>query len=111
MGFRPVSRHRSREVLLYRQGDINVIVNAHSSGTLLTDTPVIAAIALCVRDAAAYSRALERGAHVPARGGDGTQHSPSTAWHQPDHFVDRYKEFPFTTWTYAHPHGTNARQR
>ena len=32
MGFRPVARHRSREVLLYRQGDINVIVNAHSGG-------------------------------------------------------------------------------
>ena len=28
MGFRPVARHRSREVLLYRQGDVNVIVNA-----------------------------------------------------------------------------------
>ena len=25
MGFRPVARHRSREVLLYRQGDMNVI--------------------------------------------------------------------------------------
>ena len=29
MGFRPVARHRSREVLLYRQGAINIIVNAH----------------------------------------------------------------------------------
>jgi 4-hydroxyphenylpyruvate dioxygenase len=29
MGFRPVARHRSREVLLYRQGGMNVIVNAH----------------------------------------------------------------------------------
>ena len=29
MGFRPVARHRSREVLLYRQGAMNVIVNAH----------------------------------------------------------------------------------
>ena len=28
MGFRPVARHRSREVLLYRQGEINFIVNA-----------------------------------------------------------------------------------
>ena len=28
MGFRPVARHRSRDVLLYRQGDMNVIVNA-----------------------------------------------------------------------------------
>ena len=29
MGFRPIARHRSREVLLYRQGEMNVIVNAH----------------------------------------------------------------------------------
>ena len=29
VGFAPVARHRSREVLLYRQGDMNVIVNAH----------------------------------------------------------------------------------
>ena len=32
MGFRPVARHRSREVLLYRQGDMNVVINAHASG-------------------------------------------------------------------------------
>jgi 4-hydroxyphenylpyruvate dioxygenase len=31
MGFRPVARHRSREVLLYGQGDINIVVNAHPS--------------------------------------------------------------------------------
>lgn len=29
MGFRPIARHRSREVLLYRQGEMNIIVNAH----------------------------------------------------------------------------------
>jgi 4-hydroxyphenylpyruvate dioxygenase len=97
MGFRPVSRHRSREVLLYRQGDINVIVNAHGNGTTLTETPVIAAIALRVHDAAAaYSRALERGAwavpakvevmelNIPAVHGAGTSRV---------YFVDRYKEF------------------
>ena len=32
MGFRPIARHRSREVLLYRQGDMNIIVNAHAGG-------------------------------------------------------------------------------
>jgi 4-hydroxyphenylpyruvate dioxygenase len=31
MGFRPVARHRSREVLLYRQGTMNVVINAHVS--------------------------------------------------------------------------------
>ena len=97
MGFRPVSRHRSREVLLYRQGEINVIVNAHSSGTALTETPVIAAVALRVRDAAAaYRRALDRGAwavpakvevmelNIPAVHGVGTSRI---------YFVDRYREF------------------
>ena len=67
MGFRPVARHRSREVLLYRQGDMNVVINAHVSArpnsVQPTDVPVIAAVALRVRDAAAaYRRALDRGA-------------------------------------------------
>jgi 4-hydroxyphenylpyruvate dioxygenase len=97
MGFRPVARHRSREVLLYRQGAINVIVNAHSSGSELTEQPVISAIALRVRDAAAaYHRALERGAwavparvevmelNIPAIHGVGTSRI---------YFVDRYREF------------------
>ena len=73
MGFRPIARHRSREVLLYRQGGINIIVNAHvpalPDGATPLEKPVIAAIALRVRDAAAaYGRALERGAWaVPPR--------------------------------------------
>ncbi len=29
MGFLPVARHRSREVMLYRQGSMNLIVNSH----------------------------------------------------------------------------------
>ncbi len=67
MGFRPIARHRSREVLLYRQGEMNIIINAHAGGLPRTaqpgETPVIAAIALRVRDAAAaYRHALERGA-------------------------------------------------
>lgn len=97
MGFRPVSRHRSREVLRYRQGDINIIVNAHSSGSPPSEQPVISAIALRVRDAAAaYRRALELGAwavpvrvevmelNIPAIHGVGTSRI---------YFVDRYKEF------------------
>ena len=55
MGFRPIARHRSREVLLYRQGAMNIIVNAHAGGlprsVQPSETPVIAAIALRVRDA------------------------------------------------------------
>jgi 4-hydroxyphenylpyruvate dioxygenase len=94
MGFRPIARHRSREVLLYRQGDINIIVNAHEK---LNDKPAIVAIALRVRDASAvYKRALERGAwaipnnvevmelNIPAVHGVGESRI---------YFVDRYKEF------------------
>ena len=101
MGFKPVARHRSREVLLYRQGSINVIVNAHvpvlPAASAPTDKPVIAAIALRVRDAAAaYGRALERGAwavpprvevmelNIPAIHGVGKSRL---------YFVDRYDKF------------------
>ena len=97
MGFRPVARHRSREVLLYRQGDINIIVNAFSDGVALTEKPVITAIALRVRDASsAYRRALDRGVwavparvevmelNIPAVHGVGTSRI---------YFVDRHREF------------------
>jgi len=101
MGFRPVARHRSREVLLYRQGAINIIVNAHApalgSAAAQDDKPVISAVALRVRDAAdAYRRALERGAwavpsrvevmelNIPAIHGVGKSRI---------YFVDRYDKF------------------
>lgn len=101
MGFRPVARHRSREVLLYRQGDMNIIINAHAGGlprsVQPSDTPVIAAIALRVRDAAsAYRYALDRGAwavpthvevmelNIPAIHGVGASRI---------YFVDRTRDF------------------
>jgi 4-hydroxyphenylpyruvate dioxygenase len=101
MGFRPVARHRSREVLLYRQGAMNVVINAHSShhprAFEPNESPVISAIALRVRDAAAtYRRALERGAwavptqvevmelNIPAIHGVGASRI---------YFVDRHREF------------------
>jgi 4-hydroxyphenylpyruvate dioxygenase len=101
MGFKPVARHRSREVLLYRQGELNIVVNAHSSEVQGTthgsEVPAISAIALRVRDArAAYAYALERGAwevsthaqvmelNIPAVHGAGGSRI---------YFVDRYKEF------------------
>ena len=78
IGFRPVARHRSREVMLYRQGTLNIIVNTHlgnESGAApgaapsASGQPVISAFALRVRDAgAAYQRASQLGAwSVPVR--------------------------------------------
>lgn len=63
MGFQPVARHRSREVLLYRQGSLNVVVNAHQLEGLGSEVPALCAVALRVRDArAAYRYVLDRGA-------------------------------------------------
>jgi 4-hydroxyphenylpyruvate dioxygenase len=67
LGFQHVARHRSREVLLYRQGPMNVIVNAHPEALPGMATPgarpTLSAIALRVRDAeAAWRRALDLGA-------------------------------------------------
>jgi len=101
MGFHPVARHRSREVVLYRHGTLNIVVNADGGGTpdgtQPGDATTLSGFALRVRDAsAAYKRALERGAwavptqvevmelNIPAVHGVGT----SRIW-----FVDRYKEF------------------
>jgi 4-hydroxyphenylpyruvate dioxygenase len=100
MGFRPVARHRSREVLLYRQGTMNVVINGHADGRASvqpTETPAISAVGLRVRDAAAaYRRALDRGAwavpiqvevmelHIPAIHGVGATRI---------YFIDRFEAF------------------
>ncbi|MEP6702613.1 MAG: VOC family protein [Betaproteobacteria bacterium] len=101
MGFRPIARHRSREVLLYRQGDMNIIINAHSSSIPRSaepsETPVIGAICLRVRDAAAaYGRAIERGAWaVPARIAVMELNIPAIhgVGSSRIYFVDRYRDF------------------
>jgi 4-hydroxyphenylpyruvate dioxygenase len=101
MGFRPVARHRSREVLLYRQGPMNVIINAHagsgSHAQPLPEAPAIAAIALRVRDAAvAHARALELGAwEVPVRVAPMELHIPAIhgVGASRIYFVDRHREF------------------
>lgn len=101
MGFRPIARHRSREVLLYRQGALNIVVNAHPRDAQAAghagEAPAISAMALRVRDAqAAYRYVLERGAwavpthadvmelNIPAIHGAGGSRI---------HFVDRYQHF------------------
>ncbi len=97
MGFKPVARHRSREVMLYRQGEINIVVNAHPADARGEQAPVLSAIALRVRDAAnAFAYVCERGAwavptssevmelNIPAIHGVGISRL---------YFVDRYNEF------------------
>jgi 4-hydroxyphenylpyruvate dioxygenase len=101
MGFRPIARHRAREVLLYRQGGLNIIVNAHpmdaQSASHGSDVPVISAIALRVRDArAAFEYVLERGAwDVPSHAGVMELNIPAIhgAGGSRIYFVDRYKHF------------------
>lgn len=101
MGFRPVARHRSREVLLYRQGGLNIVVNANprdaEGATHGHEAPAIGAVALRVRDAqAAYRYVIEHGGwevpthpeamelNIPAIHGVGGSRI---------YFVDRWREF------------------
>ena len=67
MGFSLVARHRSKDVVLYRQGDINFIVNREPrslAGYFAAEHgPSACAMAFRVRDShQAYARALELGA-------------------------------------------------
>lgn len=101
MGFRAVARHRSREVVLYRQGGMNLVVNAHADDARVSATadgaPVISAVAFRVRDAlhahrsciqlgawdvASHAQAMEL--HIPAIRGPGGSRF---------YFVDRWREF------------------
>ena len=67
MGFPAVARHRSRNVTLHRQGDINFVINAEAGSFAQRFAREhggsICAMAFRVKDAAfAYKRALELGA-------------------------------------------------
>jgi len=101
MGFRQVARHRSREVTLFRQGSMNLVVNAQPIDLPRIGRPVsqtsISAFAIRVRDAqAAIDRATELGAwaappraramelNIPAMHGVGDSLI---------YFVDRHDEF------------------
>jgi len=101
MGFRPIARHRSREVELYRQGSMNVIVNAQPADVPRTvqpvERPVISAFAVRVRDADyAFRRALDLGAwEIPVRAGAMELNIPAIhgVGESLIYFVDRYDEF------------------
>ena len=77
MGFKPIARHRHKNVLLYRQGGINFILNAEPDSFAQRFArqhgPSVCAIAFRVQDAkAAYERAISLGAwgyaHMAAPG-------------------------------------------
>jgi 4-hydroxyphenylpyruvate dioxygenase len=94
LGFVAVARHRSREVTLYRQGGMNLIVNAH-----LPKRPAatLSAVALRVRDAAfAHQRSLDLGAwDQPTRAAAMELNIPGIhgAGDSLIYFVDRYQDF------------------
>ena len=101
MGFRPVARHRSREIVLYRQGSMNLVVNAHPDDARVSATvggnPIISSVAFRVQDALkAHNRCMDLGAwdvpshvkamelHIPGIRGPGGSRF---------YFVDRWQEF------------------
>jgi 4-hydroxyphenylpyruvate dioxygenase len=101
MGFCPVARHRSREVELYRQGSMNIIINSQPADIPRTvepiERPIISALAIRVRDAdAAYRKALDLGAwEVPFRARALELNIPGIhgVGESLIYFVDRYDEF------------------
>ena len=101
MGFMPVARHRSREVMLYRQGPMNLIVNAHPDAlpglTTPGNRPTLSAIALRVRDADyAWRHALELGAwEMPTRASSMELNIPGIHGVGDSllYFVDRHRDF------------------
>jgi len=67
IGFVAVARHRSKDVTLYKQGDVNFILNAEpesfAQAFARLHGPSVCAIAFRVKDAAAaYDRAIRLGA-------------------------------------------------
>ena len=67
MGFRAVARHRSKDVTLFRQGEVNFVVNAepdsHGSRFAKAHGPSACAMAFRVHDApAAYKKLVDLGA-------------------------------------------------
>ena len=71
MGFTAVARHRSKDVIRYKQGDINFLLNNEPQGQVsdfrTTRGPSANAMAFRVRDAAhAFAEAVRRGAEPVA---------------------------------------------
>ena len=94
LGFSAVARHRSREVVLYRQGGMNLIVNSHQAEH---STPALSAIALRVGDAAfAHRHCIDLGAwDQPTRAAAMELNIPGIhgVGDSLIYFVDRYADF------------------
>ena len=98
MGFTPVARHRTKAITLYRQGDVNYLVNeepgSHATTFAAAHGPCASSMAFRVVDARhAFERAVAMGAQ-PADPADG-----ALAMHVPAikgiggsllYFLDRY---------------------
>jgi 4-hydroxyphenylpyruvate dioxygenase len=98
MGFVGVARHRSKDVVLYRQGDINFIINHEPQGFAQAFAkvhgPSVCAFGMRVKDAAhAYQRTVDLGAEPYAgRVGPMELNIPSIRGigHSLIYLVDRY---------------------
>ena len=110
MGFAAVARHRSREVMLYRQGPMNLIVNSNEAGSA---TPLLSAIALRVRDAAvAHKHSLDLGAwDMPTRASAMELNIPGIhgVGESLIYFVDRYSDFSIYDVDFVFLNETNRR--
>jgi len=99
MGFRPIAKHRSKDVTLYNQGGVNFLINGEpdsfAQAFAKLHGPSICAMAFRVKDAAhAYERAIELGAKpVESRVGPMELHIPAIEGIGGSliYFVDRYE--------------------
>jgi len=96
MGFEPVARHRQRAITVWRQGDINYLINAeadsHAARFAAEHGPSAPAMAWRVADAAhAFEHALARGA-TACTGQDTSIDAPAIVGIGGSllYFVDRY---------------------
>jgi 4-hydroxyphenylpyruvate dioxygenase len=121
LGFTRVAEHRSKDVSLYRQGDINFIVNRepHSVASYFAAEHGPSACGLAFRvsnSRLAYERALERGAQpVELRTGPMELHLPAIKGigGAPLYLIDRFEEgksiydidFDFIEGVDRHPFG------
>lgn len=124
LGFAPVARHRSKNVILYRQGGINFIVNyepkSRAQRFAREHGPGACAMAFRVADAAyAHARALELGAaDVPSTAGAMELNIPAIEGIGGSviYLVDRYRDgtiydvdFVFEKGADRHPAGAGLR--